>query len=446
MNKQRVITIVEYGKLTCKDTIEETNKNIQTIKKSEIRELDEFIRDENNKEFNFLESFVKKGETLITAKNHVGVIQLKSGLTIEILPKIAKLQNDENNKITKKILLEMLKILKYFPVKQFDTANLDENKNILEIFISMFIDEVFNIVKRGLGSKYNLIENNQTFFKGRLKTIENIKHNMVHKEKFFVEYDEFNLNTAENKLIKSTLAKLVKISTDTNNKSNINRLIINYFENIENSNNFTADFEQINIVRNNKHYENVMKWCEIFLRDKGLSSYSGNTISYAFLFPMEKIFEGYVAKQLEIEYKNKKEELIIQVQEKNLFTKIIKDGKEKAEKSFILKPDILIKKNTKENVVLDTKWKALKENEKNYKIAPADMYQMYAYSKKYKTQKVILIYPCFDEKTGNFVTYKDDDKTEVKIFLFDLTYFIKENKEQSKNPTKQLIQEIEMQT
>lgn len=66
-------------------------------------------------------------------------------------------------------------------------------------------------------------------------------------------------------------------------------------------------------------------------------------------------------------------------------------------RQFALKPDLVMKKNDRV-VVLDTKWKNLVDNEKiNYGISQSDMYQMYAYSKKYNTSEIWLLYPVNDE-------------------------------------------------
>lgn len=80
-------------------------------------------------------------------------------------------------------------------------------------------------------------------------------------------------------------------------------------------------------------------------------------------------------------------------------------------------------------VILDTKWKELdgKENGSNYGISQADMYQMYAYSKKYGTSEIWLLYPINDavRKEGNrepvkFVSEDKNSKTEVNVYFVDL--------------------------
>lgn len=66
-------------------------------------------------------------------------------------------------------------------------------------------------------------------------------------------------------------------------------------------------------------------------------------------------------------------------------------------KQFSLRPDIVLEKEGR-IIVMDTKWKKLINNErKNYGISQADMYQMYAYSKKYETSEIWLLYPVNDE-------------------------------------------------
>lgn len=97
-------------------------------------------------------------------------------------------------------------------------------------------------------------------------------------------------------------------------------------------------------------------------------------------------------------------------------------------KSFALKPDIVMKRDGR-IVILDTKWKELdgKENGSNYGISQADMYQMYAYSKKYGTSEIWLLYPINDavRKEGNrepvkFVSEDKNSKTEVNVYFVDL--------------------------
>ena len=149
---------------------------------------------------------VRKGiGKIITVKNYVGVITMDDGTSIEILPKIYSKENFTDGKV-KQLLIDMLKTLRNAPFKNLQNTNVNiEKLSIFEIFIRMFIDEVFYIVKRGLKCDYETIQENGNVYKGKMIFAGQIKHNYAHKERCYVEYDEFNTNRAENKILKATL-------------------------------------------------------------------------------------------------------------------------------------------------------------------------------------------------------------------------------------------------
>ena len=71
-------------------------------------------------------------------------------------------------------------------------------------------------------------------------------------------------------------------------------------------------------------------------------------------------------------------------------------------KEFLLKPDIVIRENA-DVFIMDTKWKCITNKGD---IDNGDIYQMYAYHKKYEGCKyVTLVYPDIDRYTAKF---KDD--------------------------------------
>lgn len=90
-------------------------------------------------------------------------------------------------------------------------------------------------------------------------------------------------------------------------------------------------------------------------------------------------------------------------------------------KQFALRPDIVMKKENR-IVIMDTKWKRLMDNERaNYGISQADMYQMYAYSKKYHTPEIWLLYPVNDEMRGHEpIQFDSGDGTRVSAWFVDV--------------------------
>ena len=57
----------------------------------------------------------------------------------------------------------------------------------------------------------------------------------------------------------------------------------------------------------------------------------------------------------------------------------------------------------------------------NYGISQADMYQMYAYAKKYHTSEIWLLYPLNNEMRGHDeISFSSDDGVGVRLFFVDV--------------------------
>ncbi|MED4225615.1 McrC family protein [Neobacillus cucumis] len=402
----------EYDFITCnKDFIgDDQYKYIDEESFSELENL--ILTFKNGEEADALEFFsltLKRNVgKLIRAKNYVGIVQMKNGTQIQILPKIDAVGVTD----TKRTFLRMLKSMKDFPSKIFTDTNLKlDRMNLYELFINLYIQDVRGLVKKGIKSSYYLVENNSDFYKGKLIFSQHIKTNIVHKNRFFVGFDEFGVNRVENRLIKATLIKLIKISTSAENKKEISKLLLS-FELVDASKNYEKDFSKVLIDRNTKDYETLMRWSKVFLLDKSFTTFSGNTSARALLFPMEKVFEAYVGRSLKKVILDTGWNISLQDQRYYLF-----------ERQFALKPDIVMEKNdNSRRIILDTKWKVLESNPKsNYGISQADMYQMYAYAKKYKTSEIWLLYPINKDVTNiEKIQFKSDDDVLVSIFFVDV--------------------------
>jgi len=393
MKKQ--ITLKEYNFIFIGEKDEGNNK---AVKPKVFNQLEKFVLENENE---YLKLTSKKGfGKILQAQNFVGLIQMKDGTTIEILPKIKNLENDT----LKQILLKMLKTLKNYPFKTFNTANLQNSKMpLLEIFICMFLDEMDKLIKRGIKSDYISKEENLKFLKGKLKLNEQIKKNFIHKERFFVEYDEFLSDRIENRLIKTTLKFLYKLSKLNKNQQRIRKFLF-VFDKVGISYNIKNDFKKVNLNRQMKDYEKVLLWSEIFLMGNSFTSYRGDNVAIALLFDMNLLFESYVG-----DYLKKCDDFEVSLQDKGKYLV-------ESHKKFALKPDIFIKNK---NIIADTKWKILSEEKSNNGISQADMYQLYAYGKKYHCNELYLIYPK-DEENIKSEIYTFENEMKLKILFFDL--------------------------
>ncbi len=403
--KKGVYYVREYGKLVAqkKEQLGKHDPDFCKIPQDAFLNLKKFIIEnlEYSSEINnsFLYS-VKKGIETIQVKNYVGIVETSDGTIIEILPKIY-LNHDETDKDkliseTKGVFLRMIKHLKDSPFAQIHNAHIDAMKfPLLEVFISSFIHELEILIERGIKQSYIEEEANLKYFRGRLNIKENIRFNLANKTSFYMQFDEFCMNIPQNRLIKSTLDYLNQKTKLYANKVLINRLL-SIFEEIPPSSNYERDFALISGQnRLYSHYTQVLQWAGVFLLNLSFINFKGKHLNKAILFPMEKVFEDYVASILK-KYSKFDE---IEVQKAKHW--LVDDHLQKHK--FRLKPDVVCYENSSIRI-LDTKWKIIDQNvpKKNYLISEQDMYQLFAYGKKYEEDKKIVTLYLLYPKTGQF--------------------------------------------
>lgn len=419
----QTVTIREYGAFCVGETNGGDKFGMKTLKSSTFELLEAFVletnQDEKNDGLDIMGISARRGvKKVITAKNHVGVIALKDGTVIEILPKIYD-ETQDGTKSARQLLVKMLNTLNSGPPKKLQTANLAvERMNILEAFIRMFVDEVIRLTKRGLKSNYETLEDNLGCVKGKILFSEHIRRNFAHKERVYVAYDEFTVNRPENKLLKSTLSYLYSHTREPRNKKDIKNLL-NTFSDVELSANYDADFERIVPDRNTKSYETALNWARVFLKKKSFTSFAGSTVSIALLFPMEKLFECYVPALMKRYLARENRNFTITTQDSRYYLT------DEPRKRFRLRPDIVLTLDGA-TYIMDTKWKRLNADpHDNYGISQGDMYQMYAYYHRYKSKQsnvkgVTLIYPGTPNPQGDIYFNIDNTDEKIRIRFIDL--------------------------
>ena len=384
--QQSQITITEFERVYQHD-----------IDKKDFGDIENFILKNSDENAPFLRIASGVGGKFIQARNYVGVLQTKSGLTIEILPKIADKTDTDKSKA---VFIKMLRTLKNFPFKSSNLASLKtQNLPLLEIFISMFLCELEALVKKGIKSDYVALEENLNFLKGKLNINEQIKRNSIHKERFYVEYSEFLSDIKINQIIKTTLKFLYKKSNSSKNQQKIRELLF-IFDEVSECEDYKNFFAKLVINRQVKHYEQTLLWCKIFLLGNSFTPHKGDDLGFALLFDMNALFESYVGNFIKKSFPG----TILQHSEKHL----VEDPK-----SFKLRPDIFLKGK----FIADTKWKIISSKDD---ISQADLYQLYAYGKKHECDNLHLIYPKIDDIRQKTMEFRYDDEMWLEILYFDL--------------------------
>ena len=420
MKNQNKATISEFGLIGIGE--KPSSKFLSTQVCADFyKELESFAKTDKGKD---VLQFTGNGKYL-QAKSYVGTIQTTSGFILEILPKTVK---DNDVEKSKQIFMKLLHLLYKLPnYKNIDSANFEliKNLDIFEIFIFMFLEEVGIIIKKGIKSDYVGQEDNLFYLKGKLLINEQIKRNTVHKERFYVQYDDYNQNRGENRLIKSTLKLLSNISRDFDNQRKI-RQYLEHMNWIELSLNIDKDFSMVKTGRGMEHYKNALIWAKVFLKKESFSSFSGDTVAFAILYPMEKLFECFVEWWLEKKYPH------LQIEAQN-------GGVDFVKKLFTVRPDFLIKKDNQVICVADAKWKLI-ESDKEF--SQSDFYQLFAYKhiflkeqkENYKDEicelmSLKIYYPKSDYLGKSRIFEYFENEGNIKIVPLDIeTELLKESK------------------
>lgn len=353
---------------------------------------------------------------------------------------------DTPQKSAQRFLIHCLTSLKDTPFKKSQISSIDTcNTPLLDVFMQMFCQELLEVCKKGIRHDYVAIEENRPYLKGKLLFSGQIRHNLVHKERFYTSSDEYIADIAPNRLIKSTLELIHSKATSHTTLTLINQCL-EIFEEIPSSGNIDGDFLSCTSSRHFSYYDNLLEWCKLFLQGNSFSAYSGESKAYALLFPMEKLFESYVAHMFKKHNNGNDKRIYAQSSSQYLL------HSEGDSKLFQLKPDLLFEikegegeEKRERKIIADTKWKPLKNAEdKKHGIAQGDLYQVFAYAHYHQASEVWLIYPKLydqknerdkkDAKMKEIVKnlekwnyhYKhelfEDRKIEVKIFFAPLAF------------------------
>ena len=369
----------------------------------------------DNESFDALKAFVSyernhhyldiiQGGKALQARQYVGVIETNKGTVIEILPKIVGTESSKEK--TRQIFLKMLRRLKHSPFKHLNSAHLKTDKmHLLDIFISMFNEELSSLIRKGIASDYISKEENSTFIKGKLKIKEQLQKNLTHEERFFIAYDSYETNRIENRLIKSTLEFLIKHTSSSINKRRLREFLFVFGE-VRPAKDPKNNFSEVDNGRLLKHYETILKWCELFLNNKSFVGFKGNDVAFTLLFDMNRIFEDYVAYKMKKQYPN------TSIKTQHTSEHLLSEP----QKQFRLRPDIMIG----EEAIGDMKWKLINSSKRNYGLSQSDLYQMFAYGKKYKRQKLYLIYPKSDDFiSSQVIPFEYEEGMPLQLLCFD---------------------------
>jgi 5-methylcytosine-specific restriction enzyme subunit McrC len=313
--------------------------------------------------------------------------------TIEILPKADK---DLETKDWRKVLIGMLHAVGLFDIHTPSSTSLDLRANsILELYFELFVCELEYLLHGGLIKKYRKTSGNLNSLKGSIHFPKHINSNLIHKERFFVNYTTYDKEHIFHQILFKTLKLLQRINSNVKLQSRIASLLLDFPEmpDLKVSEN---TFNRLIYDRKSSKYKNSTEIARLLLLNYHPDIKVGTNDVLALMFDMNYLWERFVYSSLR---KHKDLGNTVTAQNTKDFWKPTVGRNSK------MKPDIVINKDKEDCIIIDTKWKNLKQNNPS----PQDLRQVYVYMKYYNAKRVALVYPNEDSTIKSGLFYKESD-------------------------------------
>jgi 5-methylcytosine-specific restriction enzyme subunit McrC len=359
---------------------------------------------------------IVEGRTWLRLDKHVGVIETPCGTRIEILPK-----HHESGDVvheSRTLLQRMITTSFDLPAREVGTADLRLfNTPLTEWIMGRFLTALEHIVKTGIRFDYRRVDEEQRYLHGQLNTVRQMRQPAGKQHFFHIRHDIFDPDGAENRLLKLALEQVSKTTRDAANWKLAGELR-SLMSEIDSSKDVGGDFKRWRNERLMSHYLPVKRWCELILGQQMPLSVAGNWHGLSLLFPMDKLFEKFVAAWLR---RSIPPTIRLRSPAASEYLTV-----HNGDKMFRLEPDLLLE-SSGHKWVLDTKWKKLDgaDRSNKYGLSQVDFYQLYAYGQKYllgqASSELVLIYPATDSFAKSLPVFDYGDGMKLWVLPFDLT-------------------------
>ncbi|WP_019989010.1 McrC family protein [Rudanella lutea] len=363
-----------------------------------------------------LSFFYQKGLETIRTGSYAGLIGLPGGAILEILPRFSTIDPAGTDPAhARKALLRMLRHLPGSPFRTLTEAHLGATQMpIWNVFVQAFLDALSVVSRQGLQTAYQSVEANQPVIRGQFQPARNLRQNLAHAERLAIRYDTLSLDIPPNRVLKTALVHVLpRVGTGTLETRLYQMLAI--LHDVPTSADLHADLRAVrSLNRLFDRYTLALQWAELLLTGRALGPRSGSVSALSLLFPMQRVFEEYVAHGFRAFWPTGE----VSTQESSAHLVEEHGGTPK----FRLRPDVLVRQPDR-TLVFDTKWKRIdgQNRQGQYGIDSGDLYQLFAYGKKYEANDVFLIYPATPTFTAPLDVFGYDPAMRLHVLPFDVS-------------------------
>mgnify|MGYP003366878584 FL=1 len=302
-------------------------------------------------------------------------------------------------------------------------------ENVADLCAAILIKGLSKQLKRGLMKDYIPKREPLTALRGKMEISETLKTNSIIKRQVLCSYDEFSENAYMNRIIKTTMLRLMVAGVDKSPKKEMKKLLV-FLSNVEPLPIYSINWN-LRYDRNNQTYRMLISVCYLVL--KGLPQTQSDGTTKRMDFPdeqrMHRLYEKFI-----LEY-FRKEHPELTVGAPQILWQLDDDF---CDMLPVMQSDIVLEKD--DNIlIIDAKYYAHTTQQRFNKatVHSANLYQIFTYVKnkqeELKDRQVtvsgMLLYAKTDEQIVPDNTYQMSGN-QISVKTLDLNCGFDEIREQ----------------
>lgn len=170
----------------------------------------------------------------------------------------------------------------------------EDFENTAELLSAILCRGVSVQLKRGLCRQYITNEEPLASPRGKIEIGESIKSQAIRKKQLVCAYDDFSVDAYTNRIIKTTMALLLKANISKTRKKELRKLLI-FFDGVSALDTHNINWD-IQYDRNNQTYRMIIAICQLVIKGLLQTSADGSTriMDYADDQTMAKLYEKFI--------------------------------------------------------------------------------------------------------------------------------------------------------
>lgn len=362
--------------------------------------------------------FLSFDGSLSRARNYIGFIHFENS-SIDIYPKVFRNEPEMSKELMHRHLFYWFSYCKKvkFP---FNHASLDLFEfELPELILYLFTKRIYEVISLQPYSAYEEVQEALVTPRGRIN-FDRYAARMSCGNYHMIDcdYEPFLFDNLLNRTIKYCTRLLLSKTRIIETQRILNEIVF-MLDEVDDQVCSVQQLQTIRISSIYSDYEDIIQICYMILENQVYSYQEYELKNWSLLFPMEYIFEGFIAGYIQ---KYFSDIFKVETQKSDLYLHTDPN-------TFNLQHDILLtNRKTGEQIIVDTKYKPrwnLEKNDSKKGIAQSDIYQMISYAYRRGTDKVLLIYPNTSDKLAKdtFLINKGTKDEIIKITAADVPFW-----------------------